>query len=466
MIGNYNWPQDADSVIQERNAACEDMMLNLQGQLETLRESSIFKWFSWLLPEAPCFGDCPAVASQLRGCEGLRQMEEEALRFNDQVNSRWFFSKLLPKFDIRAREGNKGIYFGLAAAAGAIFGGIIYAMKRRDKEEQINELRRVIDEMNAEKEKQEELIAQKETEYQELKTQKETECQNLIKEKEILNKEMEEVKKNLNEKIEKQQNDCVQKDVHIKEQDELLEILKNENAHLRFFRAEANAASENPPDTDIISDCCHAIENGLEGCRAYMLRGKHLLKLGLFDAAMKDFEAARTVEESEECLRFIEDAKAQKKKWESKSHYEVLGVSKTATRAEILKAFKDLAFKLHPDKHGDQPKILQEAFEEKLKNVVNAKTVLTDEERRKKYDAEIQRPRLRQQPAQREPRQQYQYYYNPAKAYYNQRKPKQPNPQKPKQPNPQKPKHQGAQKPKKKGLKGMFAKLGKFFAGK
>ncbi|XP_068232232.1 golgin subfamily A member 6-like protein 22 [Palaemon carinicauda] len=142
---------------------------------------------------------------------------------------------------------------------------------------------------------------------------------------------------------------------------------EKQTALLRILRAEANAASGNPLDMNIVLNYCQAIEKGLQGCRVYMLRGKHFLKLGLFDSALNDFEAARMVKESEECLKFIEDAKALKKKWESQSHYEVLVVGQTATRAEILKSFRGLSMKLHPDRHRDKPEFLQGAFEEKFK---------------------------------------------------------------------------------------------------
>ncbi|XP_068213312.1 dnaJ homolog subfamily C member 7 homolog [Palaemon carinicauda] len=260
--------------------------------------------------------------------------------------------------------------------------------------------------------------------------------------------EMEEFKKIHNKKIEELENDCVQKDLQIKDQDKLLEILKTGNALLHLLPAEANAASENPFDMNIILNSCQAIEKGLQGCRAYMLRGKHFLKLGLFDDAMKDFEAARMVKESEECLKFIEDAKVLKKKWESQSLYEVLGVGHTATRAEILNAFKGLAMKLHPDRHRDKPEFIQESFEEKFKKVVNAKTVLMDEQSRNEYNAEIPPPCPRKQLGQRDQRQQYRYYYNPAKAYYNQRKQR----------------HRSPRKQKKTVFKDMFATFGKFFA--
>lgn len=64
-----------------------------------------------------------------------------------------------------------------------------------------------------------------------------------------------------------------------------------------------------------------------------------------------------------------------------KDYYEVLGVSKKATKEEIKKAFRKLAVKYHPDKsQGDK------AAEEKFKEINEAYEVLGDEEKRKKYD--------------------------------------------------------------------------------
>ena len=64
-----------------------------------------------------------------------------------------------------------------------------------------------------------------------------------------------------------------------------------------------------------------------------------------------------------------------------KDYYEILGVSKNADEKEIKSAYRKLAKKYHPDLHqGD------EAAAEKFKEVSEAYEVLSDKEKRKKYD--------------------------------------------------------------------------------
>lgn len=64
-----------------------------------------------------------------------------------------------------------------------------------------------------------------------------------------------------------------------------------------------------------------------------------------------------------------------------RDYYEVLGVGKTATPEEIKKAYRKLAIKYHPDKNpGDK------AAEDKFKEAAEAYDVLSNEEKRQKYD--------------------------------------------------------------------------------
>mgnify|MGYP000400645070 CR=1 FL=1 len=66
---------------------------------------------------------------------------------------------------------------------------------------------------------------------------------------------------------------------------------------------------------------------------------------------------------------------------QKRDYYEVLGVSKNATEAEIKKAYRKLALKYHPDKNHDDA-----AAEDKFKEAAEAYEILSNAEKKQRYD--------------------------------------------------------------------------------
>ncbi len=66
---------------------------------------------------------------------------------------------------------------------------------------------------------------------------------------------------------------------------------------------------------------------------------------------------------------------------EKRDYYEVLGIQKGATEDEIKKAYRKKARECHPDLHPDDP-----SYVEKFQEVNEANEVLSDPQKRQKYD--------------------------------------------------------------------------------
>ena len=64
-----------------------------------------------------------------------------------------------------------------------------------------------------------------------------------------------------------------------------------------------------------------------------------------------------------------------------RDYYEILGVSKSADASEIKKAYRKMAIKYHPDKNPDD-----KVAEEKFKEAAEAYEVLSNQEKRQRYD--------------------------------------------------------------------------------
>src|SRR5207248_11802893 len=66
---------------------------------------------------------------------------------------------------------------------------------------------------------------------------------------------------------------------------------------------------------------------------------------------------------------------------EKRDYYEVLGIQREATVDDIKKAFRRLAVKYHPDKNPNDS-----TSEERFKEAAEAYEVLSDQEKRARYD--------------------------------------------------------------------------------
>ena len=71
---------------------------------------------------------------------------------------------------------------------------------------------------------------------------------------------------------------------------------------------------------------------------------------------------------------------------EHKDLYEILGLKRNASDNDIKKAYKKLALKYHPDRQGGKSESEKKAAEEKFKEIGFAYSILSDPEKKQRYD--------------------------------------------------------------------------------
>jgi len=129
--------------------------------------------------------------------------------------------------------------------------------------------------------------------------------------------------------------------------------------------------------------CSAALEKHIEP-RILCDRAEDYIALDILDEAQQDYAKALEMEESfnraKEGLQRVQKLQKQAKK---RDYYKILNVKRNANKREIVKAYRKAAQQWHPDNfQGDEKK----AAEKKFIDIAAAKEVLTDPEKRQKYD--------------------------------------------------------------------------------
>ncbi|XP_039068081.1 dnaJ protein P58IPK homolog [Hibiscus syriacus] len=134
---------------------------------------------------------------------------------------------------------------------------------------------------------------------------------------------------------------------------------------------------------DALSSCSEALNIDEELLEALVQRGEAKLLTEDWDGAVEDLKSA--AQKSPQDMNIREAlARAEKalKMSKRKDWYKILGVSKTASVAEIKRAYKKLALQWHPDKNVDN----REEAEAQFREIAAAYEVLGDDEKRARYD--------------------------------------------------------------------------------
>ncbi|GJN16578.1 hypothetical protein PR202_gb03581 [Eleusine coracana subsp. coracana] len=134
---------------------------------------------------------------------------------------------------------------------------------------------------------------------------------------------------------------------------------------------------------EAISSCTEALNIDGELVDALTQRGEAKLLSEDWEGAVQDLkEAAQKSPQDMGIREALMRAEKQLKLSKRKDWYKILGISKTASAAEIKRAYKKLALQWHPDKNVDN----REEAENMFREIAAAYEVLGDEDKRVRYD--------------------------------------------------------------------------------
>ncbi|XP_022339432.2 dnaJ homolog subfamily C member 3-like [Crassostrea virginica] len=130
--------------------------------------------------------------------------------------------------------------------------------------------------------------------------------------------------------------------------------------------------------------CNRLLNKNPDNIDALMDRADTYLASEKWDDAINDFQKALNMEEGNHRAREgLNKAQKLLKQSKKRDYYKILGVKRTARKKEILKAYRKKAATWHPDKYeGDDKAHAEKMFID----IAAAKEVLTDPEKRQKFD--------------------------------------------------------------------------------
>lgn len=158
-------------------------------------------------------------------------------------------------------------------------------------------------------------------------------------------------------------------------------ILKNED-HFASIIFEAKRLlcachSKNEESSEAIAICTEALQYNDEP-NLYCDRAEAYLQSDMYDDAIRDYKSALEINSHfERAKEGLNTAQNRQKQAEKRDYYKILDVKRTATKREIIKAYRKMAQKWHPDNYQTDEK-MKKIAEKKFIDIAAAKEVSID----------------------------------------------------------------------------------------
>jgi DnaJ family protein C protein 7 len=163
----------------------------------------------------------------------------------------------------------------------------------------------------------------------------------------------------------------------------------NKSINAKLFYNRAMVCSRLGRFNEAVADCSSALKLDENYQKAFLHRARCYMKLKDFEKAVSDYEKAFSTDKSRETKRLFEEINLALKRSKRKDYYKILGVEKNASIDEINKAFRRKALAHHPDRHVTVSDGERREHTEKFLEVREAYGILSDLEKRARYDMNL-----------------------------------------------------------------------------
>lgn len=136
---------------------------------------------------------------------------------------------------------------------------------------------------------------------------------------------------------------------------------------------------------EAIDDCTNALDLFPNYVEAISLRAECYEKINEYDECVWDYEDAMKVEKTREIEVKLKEAK-DKLNSKPSDPYKILGITKNATREQIIKAYHRKSKKHHPDRHPNATENRKRREENRMKLITEANDLLKEKQNSKKSD--------------------------------------------------------------------------------
>ncbi|KAG8452199.1 hypothetical protein GDO86_004116 [Hymenochirus boettgeri] len=144
--------------------------------------------------------------------------------------------------------------------------------------------------------------------------------------------------------------------------------------------------SKSQQSAEAIKVCTEFLQKEPSNVNALKDRAEAYILEELYEEAVRDYETAQQTSENDKQIREgLEKAQKLLKQSQKRDYYKILGVKRNAKKQEIVKAYRKLAQQWHPDNFQDEEE--KKRAEKKFIDIASAKEVLTDPEKRSRFDA-------------------------------------------------------------------------------